>query len=126
MQKIESNTILRRRCALLGIRTVLLVSNTAAKFRMMHASEPTMPTVEAVISLTSISQRPTPFHQLVKLSVGQRRALIKLKRLHKMIQKTKVDAARLWFLVCQTKGGTLSTRVMNDSKGTAMAPGESW
>ena len=124
MQKIESNTIRLRRCALLGMRTVLSVSKTVAKFRMMHASEPTRPTVEALTSLTSMSQRPTPFHQLARLSVGQRRALMKLKTLQRIIQKTKVDAARLRFLICQTKEGTFSTRVMNDSKGRAIAPGE--
>ena len=42
-----------------------------------------------------------------------------------MIQRTRLMAGRLRFLMCQMKDGMSMRRVMKDSTGTAIAPGES-
>lgn len=48
---------------------------------------------------------------------------MKFMRLAMMTQKTRLDAARLRFLICQTKGGVSMMSVINASIGTATALG---
>ena len=42
---------------------------------------------------------------------------MKLKRLSSMIEKTRTDAAKLWHLICVTRGGTQRMQVMIASTG---------
>lgn len=108
---------------MLGLRVVLLVSRAIAKLLMMHAKEPTVPKPSAISSLASISQRPEPCHQWNMSSVGQMSALMKIKRLDSRMQNTRLDAARLRFLICQMKGGVSMMRVKRASVGSATAAG---
>ena len=55
--------------------------------------------------------------------MGQMIALMKLKLLHKMIQKSRLVAAKLRFLMCQAIGGRSRSIDMNANTGTATAPG---
>ena len=48
---------------------------------------------------------------------------MKFIRLEMRTQNTKLDAARLWFLICQINGGVSIMRVINASMGTATALG---
>lgn len=113
------------RCsARLGLRIVLFVFKTFARFRMMHTREPTKPKVIAIMSLTSTSQRPEPSHQFAVSSVGQMRALIKFMRLESMTQPTRLDAARLRLLMCQAKGGISIMKAVSARTGIATAAGK--
>ena len=58
-------------------------------------------------------------------SVGQMIALIKIMRFDMRIQKTRADAARLRFLICQIKVGVSIIRIIKASTGTAIAAGVS-
>jgi len=111
------------RCAWLGLRMVRLVSRTWARLLIMHNSEPTIPNPPAIVSLTSMSQSPEPLNQLVTLSVGQMKALTMFMKLESRIHETKLDAARLRFLICQAKGAMSRMRVMSASTGTATVAG---
>ena len=120
---ISTASFLLRRAELCTINPVL-VSNAAAKTRKTQSKEPVIPTVDAFANLTSISQRMTPFHHVPMSSVGHKRALMKLKRLQRAIQKIRHDAGRFRFLTCQTNGAILKMRVMKDRTGTATASGD--
>jgi len=91
---------------------------------MMQAIEPTRPRVCASSSLTSMSQRPSPWNQEGMSSVGQMRALMTFMRFAIIIQKTRAEPGMLRFLMCQKNVGTERHRAMNDRRGIAMAPGE--
>ena len=54
-------------------------------------------------------------------SVGQMSGLMKFIRLEMITQNTKLDAAKLRFLICQTNGGVSMMSVMNASVGSATA-----
>ena len=112
-----------RRCALLGDRIVCSVSKALARLRITQAMEPTTPKLTAIISLISMSQRIWPCHQCCISSVGQMSGLMKFIRLEIMTQNTRLDAARLRFLICQTNGGVSIMRVTNARIGTATALG---
>ncbi len=56
-------------------------------------------------------------------SVGQMSALMKFMRFEMMIQNTRLEAAKLRFLICQIRGGVSITRVNRARVGTATAPG---
>ena len=57
------------------------------------------------------------------LSVGQISGLMKFIRLSRMVQNTRLDAARLRFLICQTNGGISMISVTIARIGTATALG---
>lgn len=57
------------------------------------------------------------------LSVGQMSGLMKFMRLEMMTQNTRLDAARLRFLICQTRGAISMMSIINASIGTATALG---
>lgn len=57
------------------------------------------------------------------LSVGQMSGLMKFMRLQMMTQITRLDAARLRFLICHTNGGVSMMSVINASIGSATALG---
>jgi hypothetical protein len=52
-------------------------------------------------------------------------ALTKIMRFARRIQKTKEDAARFRFLICQTIAGVSIMSTINASTGTAIAAGVS-
>ncbi len=112
-----------QRCPLLGVKTVRFVFKTTARLRIMHANEPVIPRVAASMNLTWMSQYTRPCHQLIRSSVGQIIAFTKLKTFDKIIQKRRLVAARLRFLICQAMGGISRQIDMNASTGTATAPG---
>lgn len=56
-------------------------------------------------------------------SVGQMSGLMKFIRLEMTTQNTRLDAAKLRFLMCQIKGGVSMMSVMNASVGSATALG---
>ena len=69
-------------------------------------------------------QKISPCHHVSTSSVGQIRALMKLRKLLRMIQKTRLDAGKFLFLMCHTKGGISISMVINASKGSAIAAAE--
>lgn len=112
-----------RRSALLGDRMVCSVSKAFARLRMIQTMEPTIPKLAAIMILISMSQRILPCHQCCMSSVGQMSGLMKFIRLEMMTQNTRLDAARLRFLICQISGGVSMMSVMNASIGSATALG---
>lgn len=56
-------------------------------------------------------------------SVGQMSGLMKFMKLVMRTQNTRLDAARLRFLICQANGGESTMSVINASIGTATALG---
>jgi hypothetical protein len=75
----------------------------------MQTKVPGIAVLDARLSLTSISQRPTPFHMFSRSSVGHIRGLIKLKTLSNVIQNTRRAAAKLRDFRCVIRGGKQST-----------------
>lgn len=106
------------------MRTGFSVFKTMAKFLIIDASDPGMPTVAPSMSLTSTSQRIKPLNQFAILSLGQMRALMKSKNSVRTIQNTKLAAERFRFLTCQMKGAMLIIMMVQASSGTATAAGE--
>ncbi len=113
-----------RRWLVVRMMTAFSVFKTAAKFLMIDASDPGIPTVAPSMSFTSMSQRIKPLNQFAILSLGQMSALMKSKNSVRTIQKTKLVAERLRFFTCQINGGILIIIVMQASTGNAMAAGE--
>lgn len=103
--------------------TVFSVSSTVARARMIHTNDPDIPIVAARRSLASMSHRMYPGNQVDMLSVGHMRALTKLHRLAKTVQEIRLQAATLWFLRCQTRGGTSRRIAMSDKVGNTMDAG---
>ena len=90
----------------------------------MQRTEPTSARVAARSSLTSMSHRMLPENQVGMLSLGQRRALIRLIRFERMIQNMRLPAGRLRFLICQMRAGKSRNMVKSARRGTATAAGE--
>jgi hypothetical protein len=80
-----------------------------ASCRKIQINAPGIAALDARLSLTSISHRPTPLHLVLSSSVGHIKGLMKLKVLSKVIQKTRTAAARLRDSRCVTRGGRQST-----------------
>lgn len=124
MLRIESIAICFRRCARVGIRKLPSGSRTNARFLIMHANEPGIPTGAASISLASISQRTKPGHHCDTSAVGQMRALIVSKNVQLLTQNTRLAAATFRRFICQKNGGISRINVMHARTGTAIAPGD--
>jgi hypothetical protein len=91
---------------------------------MMQAMEVTSPRLDASSSFTSTSQRPAPRNQTGRLSVGQRRALMMLKRRERRIQVMRVMVGRERDLQCQTRVGMVRRSARAERRGMARAAGE--
>ena len=91
---------------------------------MMHKSDPIRPIPAAMPSLITMSQYTCPLHQVLILSLGQRRALIMLMRLRYTIHPTIEAAGRLRFLMCHVNPGIDIARAKKEATTRMIAPGE--
>lgn len=78
-----------------------------------------------VLSVTWISQRPAPSHQIKKLSVGQIQTLMNVMRVKTKLFATKVMAGRLRTRQSMINGTMLNTRPTNEQIPMSTALGES-
>jgi hypothetical protein len=94
---------------------------TRAKARSTLATELGTPTNEAIMILTSMSQRTFPSNHCEVLSWDQRRALRKDCRFRRRNQRMREVAPMLRFVKCQIIGGVMRRAARREKVERKMA-----